>query len=71
MALFRRKPKKPSSFKDRVAGFWDWFEKHAPVHCVDLLKYYEGDEFYNMAVRVAVKVEQLIAPAKEASQHTG
>jgi hypothetical protein len=51
--------------------FWDWFEKRAPVHCVDLLKYYSDEQFNTMAIRVAIQVEQLITPARRSSQHTG
>lgn len=45
--------------------FWDWWHSRGPLHCEDLRELYAGPEqFLRMAQRTAVKVEELIAPAR-------
>jgi len=42
--------------------FWTWWKSMAPLHCYELSPNYKNNKegFYNMAKRVAVKIESLI-----------
>ena len=40
--------------------FWAWWKSMAPLHCHELSPNYNKEGFYNMAKRVAVKIETLI-----------
>jgi hypothetical protein len=47
--------------------YWEWWESRGPLHCSDLRELYAGDEeFFRVGQRAVAKLEDLIAPARQA-----
>jgi len=47
--------------------YWEWWELRGPLHCNDLRELYSGgEEFMRMGQRAVMKLEELIAPARQA-----
>jgi len=48
-------------------AYWEWWESRGPLHCGDLRKLYAGnEEFLRMGQRAVTKLEELVAPARQA-----